>query len=768
MTGKRTMFLLAGTALTMLPGTTAAQETAADQTDASRPSPGDIVVTAQRREQSVKDIPFTVNAVGGDDLTNASVTDVFALQTQVPGLDIRTTNPPSAGGAFSLRGLGTGVFNLGFEPSVGTFIDGIYRARSGLVAGFDFLDLERVEVLKGPQGTLFGKNTTAGLINFVTAAPKFTTEGSMSAEYGNYNRMNVTGMFNTALSPSLAIRVAGSFTDDDGYIEDVASDRRYGEKHRWNVRGQLLFKPNDDLSIRIIGDYAKADESTIVPIRSANNPANLAFNQALATAIGSAYPNPPLASRWKTAINVDPMLNAEDWGVSAEINYTVGAVTLTSLSSYRSFTDAYLGDNDFVGTDILNTNQGDSAKAFTQELRLAGSAGPTDWIVGGFYGNEKIRRFNQFVWGSQIEQGLVGQFFGAVPGVAFTDDMGQDADSYGVFLHTISKLTDRFTLTAGVRYSWDKKSGFGVFDAPQSFPLPVVYDYGGDTAIPAEVDDSGLSGTASLAYDVTDQLSLYGTYSRGYKAGGISLIRDAAGVQAGFSPAGPPPGCTAVGGPVVTCPPQAPTFEKETVNHFEAGAKTSFGGGRATINVALFHTKVDNLQTQALQPSGTFLVVNIGSATARGVDMDLTLRPAPGLEFSGGMTYSKVTNQNGADIDHAPRFAGGAGTTYEFPLSSSGWSAFVHGDVALKDRYYTNNELTGLQGSYALANGRIGIRSPGDVWEVSAWCRNCFNTNYRTIDFTIPLDGAGLNDGSSVLSYLGEPRFYGATARVKF
>ena len=772
MTDKRKLFLMTGVAAAMLPTIATAQETTIPAAPTATPEKAgpfnDVVVTAQRREQSVKDIPFTVNAVGADDLTNASVTDVFALQTQVPGLDIRTTNPPSAGVAFSLRGLGTGVFNLGFEPSVGTFIDGIYRARSGLVAGFDFLDLERVEVLKGPQGTLFGKNTTAGLINFVTAAPKFRTEGSLSAEYGNYNRVNVTGMFNTALSRTLAVRIAGSFTDDDGYIEDVANDRRYGEKHRWNVRGQLLFKPNDDLNIRIIGDYAKADESAIMPIRSANNPANVAFNQGLAAATGSAYPDPPLFRQWKTAINVDPILNAEDWGVSGEINYDVGPVTLTSLTSYRSFTDTFVGDNDFVGTDILNTNQGETARAFTQELRVAGSAGPIDWIFGGFFGNEKITRFNQFIWGSQIREGLVGQFFGAVPGVAFTDNMGQNADSYGVFLHTISKLGDRLTLTAGARYSWDRKNGYGRFDAPQSFPLPIVYDFGGDTGVPAKVDNSGLSGTASLAYEVTDQVSLYGTYSRGYKAGGISLIRDAAGVRAGFSPAGPPPGCTALGGPVITCPSQAPTFEKETVNHFEAGAKTSFDHGRAIINLALFHTKVDNLQTQELQPSGTFNVVNIGSATARGVDMDLTLRPIAGLEFSGGMTYSKVTDQNGNDLDHAPRFAGGVGTTYEFALSKGGWSAFVHGDVALKDRYFTNNDLSGVQGSYALANGRVGVRSPNDVWELSAWCRNCFNTNYRTIDFTIPLDGAGLNDGSSVLSYLGEPRFYGMTARAKF
>ena len=730
-----------------------------------------IVVTAQRREQSIQEIPFTVNAVDADALANAGVTDVFSLQTQVPGLDIRTVNPPSAGGAFNIRGLGTGVFNLGFEPSVGTFVDGVYRARSGLVAGFDFLDLERVEVLKGPQGTLFGKNTTAGLINFISAAPKFGTEGMVKAEYGNYNRLSLQGVFNTALSETVAVRVAAGFVDDDGYIEDLGNGLNYGEKHRWNVRGQILAEPTPNLSIRIIGDYAKADELTAIPIRSQNNQANVAFNQALAQAVGSVYPNPPLASEWETATNTPPLLEAEDWGVSGEINYDFGNLQLTSLTSYRKFVDTFQGDNDFVGTDILNTNQGESAKTFTQEIRLSGSldgiGAGLDWIVGGYYANEKIRRFNQFVWGSQVEQGAVGFLFGAVPGIGFTDNMGQDADTYGLFLHTITNITEDFSLTAGVRHSWDKKDGFGTFSAPQSFPLPVVYDYGPGTNIPAEVDDSGVSATVSLAYDFGDA-NIYATYSRGYKAGGISLIRDAGGVQTGLAFGPVPANCTALFGPVVTCDPDDPTFRKETVDHFEAGVKSTFLNGAGRANLALFHTKVSDLQTQELQPSGTFLVVNVGSAKSRGFDFDFALYPTDGLEVSGGVVYAKVTDQDGNDIDHAPRWIGGLGSTYEFSLGNSGLNGFIHADVSFKDRYFTTNDLSSFQGAYELVNARFGIRGDGDQWELSAWCRNCFNKNYKTVDFTIPLDGAGLNDGSSILSYLGEARFYGVTAQYNF
>ena len=347
--------------------------------------------------------------------------------------------------------------------------------------------------------------------------------------------------------------------------------------------------------------------------------------------------------------------------------------------------------------------------------------------------------------------------------------MGQDAKSYGLFAHSIATI-DALTITAGLRYSWDRKDGFGSFTAPQSFPLPVVHDYGAATPVPARVRDGGLSGTVSLSYAVSDDINLYGTYSRGYKSGGISLIRDAAGVL--LAPAfGPiPPGCFAGPFPgTYSCNPEDPTFEKETVNHFEAGLKTQFGGGVGTFNLALFHTKAKNLQTQALLPTGTFDVINIGSATTQGVDIDATIRPAPGFEISAGVVYADVEDQNDNPIDHAPKWSGGFGSTYEFDLNSSGLSGFVHGDLAFKSRYFTNNDLSQSQGGYALVNGRIGIRGDNGAWEASLWCRNCFDQHYRTIDFQIPLDGAAFNfDGASVLSYIGEARLYGLTIQYKY
>lgn len=732
----------------------------------------EITVTAQRREQSVQDVPFTVNAVSGEALQNSAVTDVFSLQTQVPGLDIRTTNPPSAGASFVIRGLGTGVFNLGFEPSVGTFIDGVYRARSGIVAGTDFLDLERVEVLKGPQGTLFGKNTTAGIIHFITAKPNTEEfEGTLRAEYGNYSRVSIQGATNVPLSDTLAFRLAAGYTDDDGYIKDAVTGEGYAEKSRAMLRAQLLFEPSDRFSVRLIGDYAKADENSVTAVPHIVDAADFAFNQTLAQAAGSDFFADSSDDKRRAAINTPPRLNASDWGVSGEINIDFGGATLTSLTSYREFEDDFKADNDFVGTDILNTIQGETIDTFTQELRLSTSLGEnTDLIVGGFFSDEDITRINDFIWGSQIQQGLVGFFFGTVPGVGFTDRLGQDAQNYGIFAHAITDLSDRATLTTGIRYSWDKKDGFGVFTAPQSFPLPVVYDYGAGAPVPASVDDSGLSATVSLGYELTDAVNVYATYSRGYKGGGISLIRDAGGVL--LAPAlGPvPPGCSAGIFPgTFTCPPGDTTFDKETTNHFEGGVKTAFADGRGRMNAAFFYTKVDNLQTQSLLPTGTFTVINIGHAKTVGVDVDLSFALTDNFSLNGGVVYANAEDNLGQRLDHAPKWSGVVGGTFEQPVSEK-LGLFMHADYAFKSQYKTQSADTPFtQDGYGVFNARAGFRGGDGRWELSGWCRNCFDSDYRTIDFIIPLDGAGGNfDGVSVLSYIGEPRYYGMTLQLTY
>lgn len=719
----------------------------------------EIIVTAQKREQSFEDVPFSVNVVGAEQLENATVTDVFSLRAQVPSLDIRAVNPPSAGASFSIRGLGTSVFNLGFESSVGTFIDGVYRARSGLAATSDFLDMERIEVLAGPQGTLFGRNTTAGVINMVTRAPQHENSLSAQADYNNWDQLTLQATGNFTASDAAAFRVSAYSSSGDGYIEDPGRNDSYANRGRWMVRGQALIEPTDALSIRLIADYGEADENTVMPIRIVNDPGATPGNVTLANAVGSCVPNPVDPDRIVACNNIAPSYSVEDWGFSGEINYDFGSVTLTSITSYREFSDFFNGDNDFIGVQVIDTNQTVDVSTFSQEFRLAGStgegAGSLDWILGAYYSDEEIGRTNEFIWSDQIASTFVGFVFGyAGRQRAFLDTFEQSGQSTALFAHGTYNATDRLSLTAGVRFTSDEKDGSGVFNQPATFPLPIVFPFD------ASISNDAVSGTLSASYALTDDANAYATYSRGYKSGGISLIRDAGGPQVAFSPFGP----------VFFTTPEDPTFDEETADHYEVGVKGTFAGGSLRGDLALFSTEFSDLQQQILTPSGTFDVSNVGSASAEGVDAQLTWLAAPGLEVSGGVTYLDASYGGdagpalaGQDLAFSSRWQGNVGATYEWDLGSSGYSMFAHGDVFFRSSHSLNTDLSGEQGAYQILNVRAGLRSAGP-WEMSVFCRNCLDERYYTSTFGIPIDGAGVFTRST-LAFVGEPRFYGLTVR---
>ncbi len=719
----------------------------------------ELVVTAQRREQSFEDVPFSVSVVGAEQLQNATVTDVFSLRAQIPSLDIRTVNPPSAGASFSIRGLGTSVFNLGFESSVGTFIDGVYRARSGLAATSDFLDMERVEVLAGPQGTLFGRNTTAGVINMVTRAPQHENSFSAQADYNNWNQLTAQATGNFVASDTAAFRLSAYTSYGDGYIDDPGSGDSYANRGRWMVRGQALIEPTDAVSIRLMVDYGEADENTVMPIRIFNDPAVTPGNVTLANAVGSCVPEPVDPDGIVACNNLPPSYTVEDWGFSGEVNIDFGRVTLTSITSYREFSDFFNGDNDFIGVQVIDTNQGVDISTFTQEFRLAGStgegAGALDWILGAYFSDEDIGRTNEFIWSDQIASTLPGFFFGYLGRQrAFLDTFEQHGESAALFAHGTYQATDRLSFTAGLRYTEDEKDGSGVFDQPATFPLPIVFPFD------ASVSNDAISGTLSSSYALNDDSNIYATYSRGYKSGGISLIRDAGGPQVAFSP----------GGPVFFATPEDPTFDEESADHYEIGIKGTFADGRLRGALAVFSTEFTDLQQQVLTPSGTFDVSNVGSASAEGVEAQLTWLVSPGFEINGGVTYLNATYGDdagaplaGNDIAFSSRWQGNLGATYEWDLGQSGYSMFAHGDVFFRSKHSLNTDLSGEQAAYEIYNARVGLRSAGP-WELSIFCRNCFDERYYTSTFGIPIDGAGAFTAST-LAFVGEPQFYGLTVR---
>ena len=269
----------------------------------------EIVVTAQKREQSLQDVPISITAVTAETLTANLVDDVYDLQATIPSLQVQAVDPPAAGTAFSLRGLGNSVFNMGFDPAVATFVDGVYRSRSGLITATDFLDLERVEVLKGPQGTLFGKNTTAGVIHFVSRKPDFEgTSGMVEAGIEEYGRYRIKGSVNLPASDTVAFRIGATYAKGDGWITLINSGQEIHDLDRLSIKAQALFQPNEDLSIHVIADYASLNEICCTPLRNTNSPFTVPVNSGPAGAVGSGIVDPPSLDNLVAESNFPPTM----------------------------------------------------------------------------------------------------------------------------------------------------------------------------------------------------------------------------------------------------------------------------------------------------------------------------------------------------------------------------------------------------------------------------------------------------------------------------
>jgi outer membrane receptor protein involved in Fe transport len=750
----------------------------------AQPSLDEVIVTAQKREQSLQDVPIAVSALSADALRASVVTDIYDLRVAVPALEIRAVDPPSQGTAFAIRGLGTSVFNMGFEPTVATFVDGVYRSRSGLLASSDLIDMERIEVLKGPQGTLFGKNTTGGVVAMYTKKPDVNeTSGSVEFSYEEYNRMRANGVLNLPLvEGKAALRLSGSWADGDGWLDNVNSGNEIHDLDRYNLRGQLLFLPNEDLSIRVIADYAELDEACCTPVPYVNDRRAGAVNGPIAGAAGNAYIDPADPYEYEAAINTDPQLSAEDRGLSAEINWDLGDVALTSISAWRDYEDQNYKDNDFGGVDVLYSNQDlPEVSLLSQELRLAGDceciASGLEWTVGAYYAKERIELNNEFIWGTQ---GLNPPFAWHLPmGRAYLAAFEQDTETLAAFVHGILHINQRLALTLGARYTDDQKEGelvndqplvpvpFPPFQIPAVFPLGFVYDYD------AEKDDSEPTYTASLQYDFADNVMGYVSYTHGYKSGGISMTRDAGGTLFAFSP----------GGPVGPNPPQDPTFDKETADSFELGLKSELLDDRLRLLAAAWYTEFTDLQVQVLRPAdGAFAVATAEGATSQGVELEGTLAVTEGLRLNASVQWVDATYDDGtgalsgvADLDgeelgFVSDWTGTMGAAYETAINDS-LALFLDGNVFWRTDQQLRTEIQRYdteEPGYALLTLRAGVKASDESWELAAWCRNCTDESYAVSRFQIPFDGYIFPPHNTTWAHLGMPRVMGVTGTYRF
>ncbi len=495
------------------PETAPAAQAAADS--AANPEDGNeaIVVTAQGRSQLLQDVPIAVNVVTAESLQNSGASDIRQLNQLSPSLFVSSSSTEAGAGSARIRGIGTVGDNPGLESSVATFVDGVYRSRSG-VALTELGPIERVEVLRGPQGTLFGRNASAGLIHVITAQPSFEEGGTAEVSYGNYDawrgQLGLTG----PIGDTLAYRVDGVYAKRDGFVRDVVSGRDINNRDRYLVRAQLLYEPTDQLRVRLIGDYADRNEECCTgPYLPSTDPTAVIlrnFENALGAQI---QPN-----TFDRRVSITPgrsfRSDVRDWGLSAQVNYDFGGVNLTSITAYRDWHWVRGQDADFNALDIFfrddNGDSNQTFRTFTQELRLQGKAfdGKLDWLVGGYFADETLKLNDNLGSGAQYglfqscqvalsltpatgfapspanpaclsptlfgALGTTGTAFGPLGpvirgglvrlaslgggnGLVPDDHYDQDSRNFAIFTHNVFNVTDSLSLTLGVRYTNERK-----------------------------------------------------------------------------------------------------------------------------------------------------------------------------------------------------------------------------------------------------------------------------------------------------------------------
>ena len=454
----------------------------AEQTTTPSDTGDDIIVTATKRERTLLDTPVAVSVTSGATIEQAQIRDLKDLQSVVPSLRVNQLQS-SANTDFIIRGFGNGANNAGIEPSVGVFIDGVYRSRSAAQIA-DLPNLQRVEVLRGPQSTLFGKNASAGIISIVTAQPSFTFGGSVEATYGNYNAVVLKGVVTGPITDTIAFSLGGNYNRRDGYAYDALQQQDVNNRNRGGVRGQLLFEPSSDFKLRLIGDYDKIDENCCVAGNIINGPTG-AIVQALS---GGKGLDPQNLFSYTVYNNLLSSNVVENYGGSAQADWNLDKIALTSITAYREVKSRTNQDSDFTGADLIGENSANlGIHTFTQELRASTDFdGPINFLLGGFYFNEKIDQTGALRYGTQFRpyasaliqsatggalnvaslEGTLGTLEGNpakyvnrffTPGSGLAEQYALKDESFSVFGQADFKPTERLTLTAGLNYTNDRK-----------------------------------------------------------------------------------------------------------------------------------------------------------------------------------------------------------------------------------------------------------------------------------------------------------------------
>jgi len=758
-----------------------------------------VVVTARRREERSQDIPVAISVLNSAAIESTGTFNVGKLNQLQPSIQFYSSNPRNS--AANIRGLGApfGLTNDGIEQGVGLYVDQVYHARSAS-AVIDFLDVDQVEVLRGPQGTLYGKNTTAGAINITSRKPSFTPEGRGEITYGNYDFTQIRGSVSGPLvDDKLAFRLGTSYTSRAGTTYNVLTRRHINEQDNLGFKGTLLWRATDSLDLTLSGDYSRQEPlgfgQYYVRTGSTQRPLNRQY-AALAAASGNYVPPSFNPFDRKTDLDADMRANTTVGGVSLLAEWNVGPGKITSVSAWRLWDWDPANDRDFIGLPITTVSQNPSKqRQWSQEVRFAASSDKIDYVAGvyGFY--QTIDTAGVQEQGALASRWLLSGANANDPsilnGLRSQNEIGLKNTSVATFGQLTWHVTDKLSLQPGLRVNYDKKEGKYIATVTNATKTPLTAAQLGVLAPQSynpEFSDTNVSGDFTVSYAITDDVLGYATYARSFKSGGINL-------------SGLP--LDANNRPITS----VETVKPESVNHYEAGLKTQWLDHKLTANIAGFWTEIDDYQATVTNSQANVIrgyLANAKKVRVRGIELDLSLRPSEQFNLYVNSAFTDHEYEEFPDAPCPPELSGGTVATAANPASAPGtpggfsppfcdisgqWlpgiskvafsygadynlptqlfgllgSAYVGFDGSYRSKFSSNPSrsiYTDIDG-YALANFRAGFRTEKG-WDVYAWVRNAFDEEY--FDFLSTQSGStGL-----VVGQPGDPRTYGLTVKASF
>lgn len=639
----------------------------------------EIIVTAQKRAQNIQDIPVAVTALSGDQLVEHGITDMFDLQQNAPALRVGQSQTATTAN-FNIRGIGTSSQNFGLESSVGLYVDGVYRARQSAMIN-ELADVERVEVLRGPQGTLFGRNSSAGAVLLNTVAPSHETDGYFELSYGNLDLFSANAAAGGSLVEDvLAVRVTGFLTSRDGFVDAVGVGKDLlNDRNRYGGRAQLLYTPTDDVSLRVILDYSEIDEVCCAAATFRNN--YFSFDgrpgsDALLASLGVPLLNEDRFTDYVVHMNQLPESKNADSGVSAELNWDLSATdTLTAISAYRTFNTTDDADVDFNTADIATRYNLGESEMFSQELRLSGSRGRVDYLAGAYYFNQNLDSWTTTAPGADFEafavggnpllgtlvntinalSALTGGFIpmtgpAVLPGARSLDVMLQDHEAWAVFGQVDVQLLEQWRVSAGLRYTDEEKRLDGTFTQGNTGPPPDLTAIGTNLFLAsqglARLDPSLL---APLAYP---GWGFYLVPVFAPRPGVDETLKDDQvtwNVKLSWTPnddlllyAGYATGFKSGGTNTDRIPAAfSQVFGAEKSNSFEAGLKLVLPEQSLRVNLALHYTTVEDFQSNSFTGDG-FNLRNAGQLEAKGGELEVAWSPLNGLALNAAYIYNEA------------------------------------------------------------------------------------------------------------------------------